>query len=457
MNIREILSDPAYPALKDYILNHTGLAYYADKDEDFATRIARRFAACQVSGCAQYLDILTGASGKTAEINAAVGELTIGETYFFRQGEHFDQLRSIILPDLIERNRESRRLRIWSAGCATGAEPYSISMLLHLEFAARLRGWNVSILGTDINLEFLAQARTGCYTNWALREVPEEIKASCFRQEGNRWLLNSEFRHAVQFRYHNLAEDSTTPAPDGLPFDLIFCRNVMIYFSPERIHSVADRFFDLLAEGGWLLVGHAELSIDTFHRFEFVRGPEMTAYRKPPDTQVPQGQPPSWEPWVSEEFVPGHTYAPALSAGVEVESPPQVSASVSVEDARIRADQGDWNGASAICRSVLGADPLNAQARFVLAMVLSHTQSAASAVAELRRAIYADRNFVLAYYYLGTLLQAGGNLPAARKAFRNTMHLLHERDPDEPLPSGDGITAAELKDLTRMHQEILGA
>ena len=161
MNVRTILSDPGYPELKSYILNHTGLGYYSDKDEDLAARLSRRLTLRGVGACGVYLRKLTY---DRAEMEGLIGELTIGETYFFRQREHFDLLRERVIPDLLERNQSSRCcLRIWSAGCATGAEPYSIALVLRREFASRIEGWDVSILATDINVDFLARAAHGVF------------------------------------------------------------------------------------------------------------------------------------------------------------------------------------------------------------------------------------------------------------------------------------------------------
>jgi len=274
MNVSAILHDPAYQTLKDHVLDHTGLRYYEGKDEDFATRLARRFTALGVSTCAAYLgrlekDLRAG-SDKPSELNALIGELTIGETYFFRQREHFDLLRTTIVPDLLERNRESRQLRIWSAGCAIGAEPYSVAMVLWPEFAAQLAGWDVLLLGTDINVDFLAQAREGEFSRWHLRDLPPEERDCCFVQAGSRWRLATHIRQRVTFRHHNLTDEFSHPAGDGLPFDLILCRNVIIYFASDRIRALAQQFYNLLKPGGWLLQGHAEYSSEYFSRFDLI-------------------------------------------------------------------------------------------------------------------------------------------------------------------------------------------
>jgi chemotaxis protein methyltransferase CheR len=152
-----------------------------------------------------------------------VGELTIGETYFFRHREHFELLRTTIIPDLLERNRPAKSLRIWSAGCATGAEPYSVSVLLQSEFSAQLSGWNVSIVATDLNLDFLERGRAAKFAEWALRETVESTRQRCFVRDGNSWQLRPEFTRGVTFRYHNLAGGSDLAEGAGA-FDLILCR-----------------------------------------------------------------------------------------------------------------------------------------------------------------------------------------------------------------------------------------
>ena len=130
-----------------------------------------------------------------------VGELTIGETYFFRHTEQFDALREQIVPEILARNRSSRCLRIWSAGCSIGAEPYSVSILLRTCFQAELQDWDVSIVATDLNVEFLALAQAGAFDEWAFRGTPPDLKQRCFKQVGKKWLLLvPKFRKGVSFR-----------------------------------------------------------------------------------------------------------------------------------------------------------------------------------------------------------------------------------------------------------------
>ncbi len=467
MTVSAILTDPDYAALKSFVLQHTGLAYYSDKDEDLATRLSRRMSALKVPDCSTYLDILNRPAN-TSEIDALAGELTIGETYFFRQREHFELIRSKIIPDLIERNQTTRQMRIWSAGCATGAEPYSVAMLLQSEFAEPLRDWNIFILGTDINPDFLAQARAGRYSEWALRDVPLEDRECCFLQAGNRWILNREFRDAVTFRHHNLADGSAIPSADGAPFDLILCRNVLIYFSADQTRAVLLRFRKSLATEGWLLVGHAECGADALQQFAVVREPNVIAFRKNPEDLAYDGRSEEplaqWQPWVDHSFNPPENSS-ANTAAIRTTpvaadpsfAPPQpASASARLEEARALADRGEWNAAASICQELLSLDPLNAAAHFTLGLILAHTSSLEEAKTELRSAIYVDRRFALAYYHLGTLLQRSRSFPEARRSFRNVLQLLEGRAADDPLEHGDGIKVEELRALTRMHEEVLG-
>jgi chemotaxis protein methyltransferase CheR len=264
MSPAEILSSGSYRELKRQVLEYTGLSYYSDRDEDLAARMSRRLAARGCGDAATYLQLLRQ---DPQEFDCLVGELTIGETYFFRQPEQFRILKETIFPEILSRKRYCRQLRIWSAGCAIGAEPYSLSILLRLEFGKEIEGWDVSILATDINVEFLAHAREALFGAWTLRETPPEMMARCFLREGNRWRVLPEFRRQVVFQRHNLMSGGT-PALDGLPFDLILCRNVLIYFSQNTISTVADSFFSALNPGGWLLVGHAEPNQKTFAMFE---------------------------------------------------------------------------------------------------------------------------------------------------------------------------------------------
>ncbi|HEY3997654.1 MAG TPA: protein-glutamate O-methyltransferase CheR, partial [Candidatus Xenobia bacterium] len=274
-----LIADAAFGALQERIIEQTGLAYYRGREQELAMHVGHRMAALGVTSLPAYLQRLSS----HAELDTLAQALTIGETYFFRYQEQFDALRDRVLPELILERSSLRRLRIWSAGCATGPETYSLSILLQHDFGARLQGWDVQIVGTDINREFLARAEAGIYVEWAFRGVPDAVRAAFFERNGETWRVRANYRNGVHFQYHNLVTHPFPSLVNGLAaFDIILCRNVFIYFDLSTQHRLIRQFTDSLVDGGWLLVGHAESNLELFRGLETVSVPGSTLYRKAP-------------------------------------------------------------------------------------------------------------------------------------------------------------------------------
>jgi chemotaxis protein methyltransferase CheR len=440
-----LIADPDYVRLKEHLIRSTGLAYYEDKDDNLAARIGQRLATLDLPDCASYLDLLRDPNQGESELEAVAAELTIGETYFFRHTEQFDALRDIVLPDILERNRTTRRLRIWSAGCATGAEPYSVALLLRHDLAERIAGWDVTILGTDMNRCFLARAREGRFEEWAFRATPNHVWARCFEPEGRSWLIRPEYKEWVSFQYHNLATHPFPSLVNNLSaFDLILCRNVMIYFSAGAIQRRLEQFWECLVEGGWLLVGHAESNTEFFQAFRTINAPGTTLYqRAAPPPAAPPALPGPAIPIPATEWPPRQPERPER---------PEADGLATV---RVLADRGEWQEAVACCRGLLEMDGLNAAVHFYHALVLEQAGLPKEAEVSLRRALYLDRSFVLAHYHLGLFLQKGRNVPQARRSFENVIELLSRTADEGALAGPDGMTVADLRELTTMHLEVL--
>jgi chemotaxis protein methyltransferase CheR len=452
-------ADPSFPRLKTFLIESTGLAYYADKDRDLADRVGRRLARLGMRACAPYLELLQDGPAGEAELDALIGELTIGETYFFRHPEQFAALGQVVLPALLAQNQHTRRLHVWSAGCATGAELYSLAILLRRELGPRLAGWELRLIGTDINREFLARAREGRFEEWAFRGVPEEVKQGCFARAGKSYLLLPQYREGVAFQYHNLVRH---PFPSLLhnlaAFDLILCRNVAIYFGLETTRRVIAQFGESLVEGGWLVTGHAEGAPELFGAFRAANTPGGVFYQKSravepahpfPEFQAPlfPAAPPAWSPPLLPEV-------PALAK----EQPALPPAADQTDLALIRglADRGKLEEADRCCESLLDQDRLNPALHFYHALILEQKGRVDQAEQALHRALYLDRGFVLAHYHLGLLLQQRGRGPAAGRSFANTLRLLSALAPSQVFAEGDGMNAAELRELAQAHLEILG-
>ena len=443
----ELLSDPAYSRLKDHVLGTTGLAYYSDKDTDLARRIGRRLSDLGFHGCASYLDLLRDPRRGPSEMDALIAEVTIGETYFFRHREHFDALRDLVVPDLVARNAGSRRLRIWCAGCADGAEPYSLSILLRRELPHLLHGWTVSILGTDINRRYLATAAAGRFEEWSLRSTPENLRRACFEEKGKSWTIAPEFKSGVSFQFHNLVENSLPPQCDGpYGFDLIVCRNVMIYFGADLMQRIVNQFHDSLASGGWLVVGPSEPNMTCFTSFRAVNAPGVTLYQKPGSSME-----------TNEAIGVQNLPIPAVLLPASVDLPAAVTATdqpvSTLADLRQRADQGELEDAARCAHRLLESDNLNPLVHFHYALVLEQMGKYAESERSLRNAIYLDRDAVLAHYHLGLLQKARDEWRQASRSFENALDLLAGRPAAEIVADADGLTVAELTELVRMQLE----
>jgi chemotaxis protein methyltransferase CheR len=449
-----LLDDPLYPQLKEHLIEATGLAYYQDRDADLARRMASRFSTVGIQDCAAYLRVLLDPVTGPSELDALIAEITIGETYFFRHQEHFDALRDRVIPDLLARARArgKRSLRVWCAGCADGPEPYSLAILLKRQMADQISGWDVSILGTDINRSCLARAREGGFEEWACRSTSEEMKRSCFSRDGKLWRIAPEYKQGVTFQFHNLVDHTFPSLLNNLSaFDLILCRNVMIYFGPELMRRIVGQFHDSLVAGGWLVVGPAEPNMSCFGSFRTVNAPGVTLYQKPEEPRVNGPAPEVFAPvpLPSMPAIPPRRAAPEL-ARTAVRSAPE-----SLETARHYADIGGWEQAAQCCEELLRKDNLSPNVHFFHALVLEQMSRHAGAESSLRKAIYLDRRFVLAHYYLGLFLQSRGDPKQAERSFENVLNLLQSRPGTDHFPDADGITVAELKRLAAMHLEVL--
>ena len=211
----------------------------------------------------QYYQMLqTGSHEADREWAQLVTCFTNGESYFFRDKGQMALLRERILPELIQRNRSKRSLRIWSAGCSTGEEAYSLAILvaeLLPQSATTSSHWEIKILGTDINERSLEHARAGIYGEWSFRTMQAGLQQRCFLPTASGWQVEEPNRSLVRFAKCNLAEDTYPDTASGIcDMDLILCRNVFIYLEREAVAAIMSRFALTLSEGGYLMTGHAE-------------------------------------------------------------------------------------------------------------------------------------------------------------------------------------------------------
>ncbi len=277
-----------------------------------------------------------------------VQAITVGETYFYRDQGQMNVLRTHILPQLIDERRKTgiKHLRLWSAGCASGEEPYSLVMLLH-EVLPDIDDWHITVLGTDINQAFLQRARRGIYRASSFRnETPDTLQKRWFRPTAEGYELDQTIRDKVNFLLLNLANNNY-PSFESLTMniDLIVCRNVTIYFDQATLHETIGRFYRALNNSGILLVGHSELSTTTYHEFSTQIYQGMVYYQKNP---VAQHQPLPAAPAPAEplpKVVLPRPQKPKPLPRPEPEIPQDHNLEVVWSHAKQAADQEKWDEA----------------------------------------------------------------------------------------------------------------
>lgn len=440
---------------------------------------AEEFGFDDVGACA---DWLLSAPLTRAQLEILAGHLTVGETYFFRDRRTFETLGSRVLPGLIDaRRRREQRLRLWSAACCTGEEAYSLAILLH-QILPDLAGWHVTILATDINARFVRKAVAGVYGEWSFRDVPDGFKERYFsRTTDGRYAVQPEIKQLVTFEHLNLAEDVyPSLATDTNAMDVIFCRNVLMYFTPRQISKVVGHLHHALVDGGWLAVSPSETSQELFSQFQTHNFPGVILYQKSdaPARKLPESWvPPAAAPWRPE---PAPTPAPPTPA---VESAPRVSAASLYEQgrygeavdvllascaaqpprheaysllARALANQGRLADALIWCDRWVAAHKMDAAAHYVRAAVLLELGQPDEARSALQRCLYLESTFVLAHFALGHLAGSRGHDVQAGKHFANALQLLSRLSADDVLPESDGLTAGRLVE-TIIANERVGA
>lgn len=278
----EELKDPAYLKIRDLIYQISGIYQPEEKLYLLASRCGRRMSAVNAKTPSEYLELLTVRGNRDVELRLLLNEITIGETYMFRSPAQLEALRSVILPQLAQEKSAMgfKRLRLWSAGCSTGEEPYTLAMFLLEESAKLLAGWTFDILATDLNDNSVAAAKAGVYGEYALRNTSEALRKKYFKPYDEKHLqATDQLKSIIRFERVNLSDDSKMLFLKGL--DLIFCCNVLIYFDLNSKRKVTQHFYSNLLPGGYLFLGHAESLYQVDDRFRLVHFPGALGYLKP--------------------------------------------------------------------------------------------------------------------------------------------------------------------------------
>ena len=257
--------DEDFRHIVQLVSQKTGIVLGEHKRPMVYSRLARRLRALKFTAFRDYLHFLEREEGQ-GEIVDFVNAITTNLTSFFREGHHFEHLEKTVLKPLLANKNTNRRLRIWSAGCSSGMEPYTISMVLN-EYARELASWDVKILATDIDTNMINTGKAGIYSEDCLEKIPARFKKYVIgtkNDEGDDVIeMSDKLKNLITFKQLNLLEEW----PIKGPFDVIFCRNVVIYFDKETQRGIFDRYANLIKPDGWLYIGHSENLFNVCDRF----------------------------------------------------------------------------------------------------------------------------------------------------------------------------------------------
>jgi chemotaxis protein methyltransferase CheR len=460
--------------LRKLVGGRLGLRICTEDDESFRKALVARMRNLNFADPEKYLNLLEAAGGKAEqEWKTLAIAITTGETYFFRDKGHFFLLENTILPELIKKKGRERTLRIWSAGCSSGEEPYSIAILLDM-LLPEIEGWDVSITGTDVNEESLKKARLGVYSPWSFRMVGKDIQEKYFTRHKTVWEIGEKIKKMVRFQYDNLIVEALPyKNPDLADVDIILCRNVFIYFEKKAISAVLKNFRKVLNPGGYLVTGHTELHGNDLKNFRLIMFPEAMVYQKTGNMDAPASPIHRTAPEYPEDLkikkVPVYKSVPAVPKSEAAENPNHeieelinkgrhteaiVKAELLLTEekdnydlllfmARAYANSGDYENTVNSCRRAMKIKTDSADPYFLLAYAAEAEGHDEEAKDLLKKAIYLDPAFIAAYCELGGLYEKERDMTRANKARTTAAEFLKTLPSRSPVKPYD-ISAGEL-------------
>lgn len=390
--------------------------------------------------------------------------LTIPETYFWREPHVFTALTDFIIPEIVnsEKNRK-KSIRIWSAGCSTGEEPYSLAIALHRTIK-NIEDWDITIMATDINPKVIDKAKSGIYGTWSFRNTPEWLKSRYFhRLNGNNYEIIPEIKKLVTFSSLSLTQMPSFSQDKKL--DIIFCRNVLMYFTNEWVRKISDNLYYNLSENGWFVVASCELSSNMFPKFKTVNFPGAVLYKKGNEEFVTllnsseilsttttnvNVKPTSLngsaynETEITSQKVPELQQCSNNDNQIAINN---IALSVNEKSIRELANEGHLEDALLLCNKIISSDRLVPGLYLLRASILQELNMNKEAIESLRQAIYIDPDYIMGYFTLGNLSVLKGNIRKAKKYFKNVLDLTDRYRNDDIIPESEGLSVKYIKEI----------
>jgi chemotaxis protein methyltransferase CheR len=421
------------------VAQQSGMVFAPNRHLEADAGIARAMKRAGADDLDAYLELVRGDG---IGLDGLVDELTVGETHFMRDPEQLELVRREVFPAL--KARRGVAARVWSAGCATGEEPYSLAILLAEEGMSD----GAVVLGTDLSTVSLAKARTGSYSDYSMRDVGSAFLQDYFRRVRGCRVLVDRIRSMVRFERLNLVGPDDYAAAGAFAMDLILCRNVLIYFGHEKVGRIAARLYDCLAEGGVLLTAGADPILADYAPFEVEITRVGLVYRRPRLPRTEAAPPRRARAAPSRPWSPDHVrrVADREESAAIIALPPSPPELGREAFARVigHANASGAEEAERIAEASLRRHPLDAPLHYLRASLLLSLDRDEEAEHEAQRALYLDRSLAVGHFLLGTILRKRGARPLARRAFRNVRDLCAARPPDEEVRAGAGEKAGVL-------------
>lgn len=458
--------------LSRLIQQKTGLVFTRDKELDLKNAAIKTIEKFGIPSLDDLLRLAEDASLFSNEFKFLVENLTVNETYFFR---HFSTVESSILPSLVKGNK-TKTIKIWSAGCSSGEEPYTIAMVLN-ELIPRMKEWSIQIKGTDIDKSVIDIAKSGEYKKWSMRQISDYYLDKYFtKTEHNTYLINDQIKQSTHFSLHNLlSEDYPSESTGTENLDIIFCRNVTIYFGLDDTTKIVKRFYDCLNYGGYLIVGHSEPSPFVYDQFDHMIIGDMVVYQKnrrvvehiktPKVSRKNQRE--RVEPVkirsipendlmssslatlfdAAKNFYTNHNYDKSLELLAQIRTIQKNHIEANYLSALIFANLQKFDRALPFLELVLAEDALHKESYYLRALMQKENKNYELAIESLKKALYIDNGFILAYYELLVNHVLMKNLDAANQVYRQLKKLVLNLDDTDNVGIVEHLKIANLKSL----------
>jgi chemotaxis protein methyltransferase CheR len=417
------------------------------------------------------------------QIKILATHLTVSETYFWREPNVFSALTDYILPELIrEKKKGEKNIRIWSAGSSTGEEAYSLAIAIH-KAVPDMGDWNISIMATDINPVSVDKAKAGIYGPWSFRNVPDWLKDNYFLDLGDRkYEVKPEIRKMVNFSCISLTRDDFySDMKDKM--DIIFCRNVLMYFTSEWVNKISHNLYNSLSENGWFVVSSSELSSYIFPQYKAVNFPGAVFYTKskneslisltskdstrenlnflsPVDSEKQNFTSLPSNPFIitpSHTITPSTLQHPSLIVENHEDTPPETSKETTDDKIfaiRLMANQGYLPESLTLCNEAIELEKLAPGLYYIRASILQEMGKNPEAITSLKQSIYIDPDYIMGHFTLGNLFICQGNHKDARRYFNNALVLLNNCKSDAHVPESEGLSVKYIREIIFANMQL---